>query len=126
MITVTEKNEGGWYKGLLNNKEALFPPTYCEELPPRRVMNVDTKKTSPNILTLFYLIFLHSLSYFIILFNLPMGICDSFYLHLYYYGPTTMYTFAPHLLCYPYYLSYYSAFHFSSSSFFSFFTLTLL
>ena len=61
VITVTEKCEGGWYKGVLNNNpvEGLFPPTYCEELPPRRVLNVDTKKTSPSILLLLHPPFLH-------------------------------------------------------------------
>jgi hypothetical protein len=49
IITVIDKCEGGWWKGILHNKEGLFPPTYCEELPPRRVLNVDTKKASPSI-----------------------------------------------------------------------------
>eukprot|EP00026_Physarum_polycephalum_P002541 Phypoly_transcript_02548.p1 GENE.Phypoly_transcript_02548~~Phypoly_transcript_02548.p1 ORF type:complete len:851 (+),score=270.87 Phypoly_transcript_02548:43-2595(+) len=48
-IDVIEKCETGWWRGTIRNNEGLFPPTYCEELTPRRVLNVDTKKASPTI-----------------------------------------------------------------------------
>lgn len=51
IVLVLEKREDGWWRGILNNREGLFPGGYCEELSPnRRVLNIDTKKTAPNIL----------------------------------------------------------------------------
>ncbi len=50
IVVVLEKRDDGWWKGLLNEIEGLFPSAYCEEIAStKRVLNIDTKKTSPSI-----------------------------------------------------------------------------